>query len=222
VVRAARDESELTYVDFDTGHYDGDTYLDILEPPESSIAAIDWVTSAGAVPTVCVFRPLTGTDLADAEPLRGVLSIFSRKLASPLQHQGEQQRGPSAPSRLKIFRLRRLSAAEEIEMSQKAIRRTITAAFFAATLALTGTSEAGGLFTTTPASETRIEQNLWAQAWDWMASLWGDLVGVSSDKSTGDTSAGTPTGSSSTTTSTTSSCTNPAGCEAGWGIDPNG
>jgi uncharacterized radical SAM superfamily protein len=165
VVRRARDESGITYVDFNTGHYDGDTYLDILEPylvrikkelgllvgfqtpphrdlrrydalremglnrvsfcfeifdrdtfkdvcpgkdkeygldyyleavrycaalgrkgprhepwvtngeiiaglepPESSIRAIDWVTSMGAIPTVCVFRPLVGTDLQDAEP----------------------------------------------------------------------------------------------------------------------------------------------------------
>ena len=35
-----------------------------LEPPESSIRAIDWITSVGAIPTVCVFRPLVGTDLA--------------------------------------------------------------------------------------------------------------------------------------------------------------
>jgi hypothetical protein len=39
-----------------------------LEPAESSIAAIDWITSVGAIPTVCVFRPLSGTDLADREP----------------------------------------------------------------------------------------------------------------------------------------------------------
>ena len=32
VVRRARDESGITYVDFNTGHYEGDTYLDILEP----------------------------------------------------------------------------------------------------------------------------------------------------------------------------------------------
>jgi hypothetical protein len=32
VVHAARKESGLTYVDFNTGHYEGDTYLDILEP----------------------------------------------------------------------------------------------------------------------------------------------------------------------------------------------
>ncbi len=165
VVRRAREESGITYVDFNTGHYDGDTYLDILEPyilrikeelgllvgvqtpphrdlkrydglremgvnrvsfcfeifdpklfreicpgkheeygldyyleairycaglaskgprhepwvtngeiiaglepPESSIAAIDWITSVGAVPTVCVFRPLVHTDLEDWAP----------------------------------------------------------------------------------------------------------------------------------------------------------
>ena len=177
VVRAARAESGITYVDFNTGHYEGDTYLDILEPyiarikselgllvgvqtpphrdlsrydrlremgvnrvsfcfeifdpalfreicpgkhaeyglvhyleairycarlgdrgprhepwvtngeiiaglepPESSIAAIDWITSVGAVPTVCVFRPLVGTDLEDREPPRteDVLPVFRR------------------------------------------------------------------------------------------------------------------------------------------------
>jgi hypothetical protein len=36
-----------------------------LEPPESTIKAIDWITSVGAIPTVCVFRPLVGTDLED-------------------------------------------------------------------------------------------------------------------------------------------------------------
>ena len=162
VIRAARAESGLTYVDFNTGHYEGETYLDILEPyirrikkevgilvgvqtpphadlkrydalremgvnrvsfcfeifdpcvfkevcpgkdrqyglqryldaveycaklgrkgprnepwvtngeiivglepPESSIKAIDWITSVGAIPTVCVFRPLAGTDYSD-------------------------------------------------------------------------------------------------------------------------------------------------------------
>ena len=177
VVRAARAESGITYVDFNTGHYEGDTYLDILEPyivrikrelgllvgvqtpphrnlsrydrlremgvnrvsfcfeifdpvlfreicpgkhaeyglvhyleairycarlgsrgprhepwvtngeiiaglepPESSIAAIDWITSVGAVPTVCVFRPLVGTDLEDREPPRteDVVPVFRR------------------------------------------------------------------------------------------------------------------------------------------------
>lgn len=165
VVRAARRESGITYVDFNTGHYEGDTYLDLLEPfilrikkelgllvgvqtpphrdlrrydrlreigvnrvsfcfeifdpelfreicpgkhaeyglahyleairycaalgsrgpaqepwvtngeiiaglepPESSIAAIDWITSVGAIPTVCVFRPLAGTDLEAVAP----------------------------------------------------------------------------------------------------------------------------------------------------------
>ena len=177
VVRAARDESGITYVDFNTGHYDGDTYLDLLEPyivrikrelglligvqtpphrdlsrydrlrelgvnrvsfcfevydrrlfaeicpgkhaeygldhyleavrycaalgrqgprdepwvtngeiiaglepPASSIAAIDWITSVGAIPTVCVFRPLQGTDLEDAPPPRteDLVPVFRR------------------------------------------------------------------------------------------------------------------------------------------------
>ena len=177
VVRAAREESGITYVDFNTGHYEGDTYLDILEPfivrikrelgllvgvqtpphrdlrrydhlreigvnrvsfcfeifdrqlfeeicpgkhaeygldhyleairycaalthkgpkgepwvtngeiiaglepPESSIRAIDWITSAGAVPTVCVFRPLTGTDLQETEPpeTEEIVPVFRR------------------------------------------------------------------------------------------------------------------------------------------------
>lgn len=168
VVRAARDESGISYVDFNTGHYEGETYLDILEPyiravkeetgllvgvqapphrdlrqydrlkamgvnrvsfcfeiydrglfeeicpgkhreygldrylgaveycaklgrrrgmdfdpwvsngeiiaglepPESSMAAIDHITAAGAIPTVCVFRPLKGTDYEDMPPPR--------------------------------------------------------------------------------------------------------------------------------------------------------
>jgi hypothetical protein len=165
VVWAARRESGITYVDFNTGHYDDETYLDILEPfvrrvkkevgllvgiqtpphhdlkrydalrsmglnrvsfcfelfdeakfvetcpgknreyglaryleaieycaglkwkgplnepwvtngeiiaglesPESSMRAIDWITSVGAIPTVCVFRPLLGTDYAGLAP----------------------------------------------------------------------------------------------------------------------------------------------------------
>jgi uncharacterized radical SAM superfamily protein len=177
VVRRARDESGITYVDFNTGHYEGDTYLDILEPyirrikkelgllvgiqtpphrdlrrydalremglnrvsfcfeiydreifkelcpgkhaeytldhyldairycatlgskgprhepwvtngeiiaglepPESSIRAIDWLTSVGAIPTVCVFRPLVGTDLADGHPpeTEEMIPVFRR------------------------------------------------------------------------------------------------------------------------------------------------
>ncbi len=177
VVRAARQESGITYVDFNTGHYEGDTYLDLLapyirrikrelgllvgvqtpphrdlaryaglremgvnrvsfcfevfdraifrelcpgkhaeygldhyleairycaalgrrgpaaeawvtngeiiaglEPPASSIAAIDWITAVGAIPTVCVFRPLSGTDLAAAPPPRteDLVPVFRR------------------------------------------------------------------------------------------------------------------------------------------------
>jgi len=51
-----------------------------LEPPESSIAAIDWITSVGAIPTVCVFRPLVGTDLEDWDPpeTEPMIPVFRR------------------------------------------------------------------------------------------------------------------------------------------------
>ncbi len=168
-VGAALRESRITYVDFNTGHYRGDTYLDILEPyiravkkkyglligvqtpphhdleryhalkkigvnrvsfcfelwdreifarvcpgkhaqygldryleaveycarifdttngeivtglepPEKSIEAIDWITSVGAVPTVCVFRPLQGTDYEHVPPPRtgDLVPVFAR------------------------------------------------------------------------------------------------------------------------------------------------
>ena len=184
VVRAARAESGITYVDFNTGHYEGDTYLDIIEPyvrrvkqetgllvgvqtpphhdlkrynrlremgvnrvsfcfeifdqesfhricpgkdreyglqrylkaveycagigggwrglqpwvsngeiiaglesPSSSIAAIDWITSVGAIPTVCVFRPLVGTDMEGEAPPRteDMIPIFRRLYAACME-----------------------------------------------------------------------------------------------------------------------------------------
>ncbi|MBW1696379.1 MAG: radical SAM protein [Deltaproteobacteria bacterium] len=168
-VGAAVAENRITYVDFNTGHYRGDTYLDILEPfiravkkkygvligvqtpphhdlsryhelkkigvnrvsfcfeiwdrerfkevcpgknrqygleryleaveycsrifhttngeivaglepPEKSIQAIDWITSVGAVPTVCVFRPLRGTDYENVPPpsTEDMIPVFRR------------------------------------------------------------------------------------------------------------------------------------------------
>ena len=186
VIRRARDESGITYVDFNTGHYDGDTYLDILEPylvrikkelgllvgfqtpphrdlrrydalramglnrvsfcfeifdrdrfrdvcpgkaaeygldhyleavrycaalgrsgprhepwvtngeiiaglesPESSMRAIDWVTSVGAIPTVCVFRPLVGTDLEfEAPPVTSEMVPVFRRLYESCMERG--------------------------------------------------------------------------------------------------------------------------------------
>ena len=41
-----------------------------IEPPEKSIEAIDRITSVGAIPTVCVFRPLKGTDYENMAPPR--------------------------------------------------------------------------------------------------------------------------------------------------------
>jgi hypothetical protein len=185
VVKAARAESGITYVDFNTGHYDGDTYLDILEPyirrvkeetnvligvqtpphhdlkryhelramgvnrvsfcfeiwnrerfvevcpgkhrqygldryleairycaqevgptgrgfepwvvngeiiaglesPEDSIRAIDWITSVGAIPTVCVFRPLQATDYAGVAPPKTeeIVPVYRRLYAACME-----------------------------------------------------------------------------------------------------------------------------------------
>jgi hypothetical protein len=51
-----------------------------LEPSASSIAAIDWITSVGAIPTVCVFRPLAGTEMQDEPPPRteDLVPVFRR------------------------------------------------------------------------------------------------------------------------------------------------
>lgn len=59
-----------------------------LENPESSIAAIDWITERGAIPTVCVFRPLLGTDLADREPPRteDMVPVFRRLYEACMEH----------------------------------------------------------------------------------------------------------------------------------------
>ncbi len=185
VVWAAIDESGITYVDFNTGHYAGYTYLDILEPyireikrqtglligiqtpphpdlqrydairdlgvnrvsfcfeifdeprfievcpgkhreyglkryldateycarmprrggifdpwvsngeivagleaPESSIRAIEWITGVGAIPTVCVFRPLKGTDYDEVPPPKTeeMVPVFRRFYECCMEH----------------------------------------------------------------------------------------------------------------------------------------
>ncbi|OGF98568.1 MAG: hypothetical protein A2Z86_04085 [Candidatus Glassbacteria bacterium GWA2_58_10] len=58
-----------------------------LEPPEKSIEAIDWITSVGAVPTVCVFRPLKGTDYEAVPPPRTeeLIPVFRRLYESCME-----------------------------------------------------------------------------------------------------------------------------------------
>jgi hypothetical protein len=185
VVEAAREQSGITYVDFNTGHYRGETYLDALEPlvaavkkqtgllvgvqtpphgdlsryrrlrdmgvnrvsfcfelydkerfseicpgkskvygleryleamdycvtlgamknpgepwvtngeliagleePSVTIAAIDRIVEVGAIPTVCVFRPLTGTAFARLAPpkLDAMLPVFRHLYEACMQH----------------------------------------------------------------------------------------------------------------------------------------
>ena len=59
-----------------------------LEPPESSIRAIDWITSVGAIPTVCVFRPLVGTNYEHLPPPRtdDMVPVFRRLYEKCMEH----------------------------------------------------------------------------------------------------------------------------------------
>jgi sodium-dependent dicarboxylate transporter 2/3/5 len=59
-----------------------------LEPPESTIRAIDWLTARGAIPTVCVFRPLAGTDYAHLPPPRteDLVPVFARLYEKCMEH----------------------------------------------------------------------------------------------------------------------------------------
>lgn len=60
-----------------------------LEPPESSLQAIDWLTERGAVPTVCVFRPLKGTDLEAYVPPNSeeLVPVFKHLYESCMKHR---------------------------------------------------------------------------------------------------------------------------------------
>ena len=51
-----------------------------VEPLEDTLHAIDYITSVGAFPTVCIFRPTRGSDMEDWEPPRyeDMLIVFRR------------------------------------------------------------------------------------------------------------------------------------------------
>lgn len=59
-----------------------------LEDPKDSIAAIDWLTERKAIPTVCVFRPLRGTDYADEPPPKteDLVPVFRRLYEKCMEH----------------------------------------------------------------------------------------------------------------------------------------
>ena len=60
-----------------------------LEPPENTIEAINWITSVGAIPTVCVFRPLTGTEYAHVPPpaVEEMIPVFRRLYEACMEHK---------------------------------------------------------------------------------------------------------------------------------------
>lgn len=58
-----------------------------LEPPESTMAAISRIVAVGAIPTVCVFRPLKGTAFASkpAPNLEDMIPVFRHLYESCMQ-----------------------------------------------------------------------------------------------------------------------------------------
>lgn len=59
-----------------------------LEPVPSSMAAVDWLTATGAVPTICVFRPVQGTHYADRPPpaTEDLVPLFAHAWRQTLAH----------------------------------------------------------------------------------------------------------------------------------------
>lgn len=59
-----------------------------LESPEASMAAIDRITSVGAIPTVCVFRPLAGTAYAHLPPpqTEDMIPVFRHLYEACMRH----------------------------------------------------------------------------------------------------------------------------------------
>lgn len=104
-------------------------------------------------------------------------------------------------------------------MSKTMIRLTMILLALAVMFTLAGVAEAGNLaprkapgFNTIAMSE---QGGLLGQAWAWLTSLWTGETLQTVAKTTS-----TPGDGGSTTDNTT--CPKPEGCDAGWGLDPNG
>jgi hypothetical protein len=105
-------------------------------------------------------------------------------------------------------------------MSKTMIRLTMVLLAVAVMFTLAGVAEAGNLaprkapgFNTIAMGE---QGSLLSQAWAWLTSLWTGETHQTVMKS------GSETGDGGSTTNSNSTCTKPEGCEAGWGLDPNG
>lgn len=59
-----------------------------LEPTESSMRAIDWICEHGAIPTVCVFRPVFGAAYAKNDPpaVEEMLPVFAHFYEKVMEH----------------------------------------------------------------------------------------------------------------------------------------
>ncbi len=60
-----------------------------LEPPEDTLAGVEWLASIGASPVLSPFRPAPGTDLADTDPITPELlrAIFDESREIVRRHE---------------------------------------------------------------------------------------------------------------------------------------
>lgn len=103
-------------------------------------------------------------------------------------------------------------------MSKTMIRLTMTLLAVAVMFTLAGVAEAGHVAPRkAPGFNTIVSEQggFLVQAWAWLTSLWTGETHQTVVKS------GSETGDSGSTTNNTT-CTKPEGCDAGWGLDPNG
>ena len=77
-----------------------------IEPLEDTFKAIDYITGIGAFPTICVFRPVIGTDMANAPSPRyeDMVAVYRRmyyacrRQLHPDRHRAEHQDEPRRPA----------------------------------------------------------------------------------------------------------------------------
>jgi hypothetical protein len=103
-------------------------------------------------------------------------------------------------------------------MSKSMIRLSTLLLAVAITMTLAGVAEAGNLTSRKAPSLDKIgvteTGGVLTQAWAWLTSFWTGATQVLEKSGPATEGPGS--------TSTATSCTNPNGCEAGYGIDPNG
>ncbi len=137
------DALEYTTAKMGKGRNSGEIIAGI-EPLEDTYKAIDYITGVGAFPTICVFRPVIGTDMADAESPRyeDMLEVYRHMYYACRDHSIPTGIAPNVKTSLvvlpyegKYFR-EGYTAADAWYDAKLALMRTAFQAYFRARLAI--------------------------------------------------------------------------------------